>query len=77
MGGNKIGINVSIDPESVRSLGSLILSILESENDQATKQEALKIIPEVLKIKNVSIHGNSIDQREGAKAEEELGKEGT
>ena len=72
MSENEIGINVSIDPASVQAIGTLIMGILESENDQGTKQEALKILPDTLKIKNVTIHSDHIDQSE---AKEELEEE--
>ena len=65
MGEKTVGIYVSIDSESVKELGGLIKDILYAEDcDQATKQAALVTVSESLKIRNVTIQGNSICQRE-------------
>jgi hypothetical protein len=59
-----IGINVSIDPESVKAVEVAIGSILSAQCDEATKQKALDCLASSTSITNTNISSNSFAMKE-------------
>jgi hypothetical protein len=51
-----IAIHISPNTEAVKEGGKLLMSILESENDQETKRAALAVVPRLLGPENITIH---------------------
>ncbi|RKX64157.1 MAG: hypothetical protein DRP42_06885 [Tenericutes bacterium] len=53
------GLVVGHDSKSVKEIGSVILSILKTNDDQATKQIALETFKDAAQINNVTVTGCS------------------
>ena len=56
----RIGINVSVDPKTVKNAGKVILEILKSKVDQSTMQTALNVLGSCTDISGTTINGNSV-----------------